>query len=251
MSIVCDLEMWNFMGASVRGPGHKQDGRPNQDALLSRQGRRYSLAVVCDGLGSRPHSADGSHAACRAVADAVRSWDKSPDATPELLLRLIHALWNIRVHTLGRNECATTCLFAVVMNDGRILLAQLGDGLVILKTEAGLTTLEPSEERFGNTTTGLGIANDLRDWRFHLAPRVLGQTTIFLATDGVTDDILPEKRQSFLDFLVTNYGSLPPHTRTRAIARTLHEWPTARHSDDKTVAVLWNTNNSNMMETTT
>lgn len=232
--------MWSAMGASVRGPEHRKDGRPNQDAWLSRLARGTALAVVCDGLGSRPHSAVGSRAACRAVADAVRHWAAGPDAPPELLLRLIHALWNMRVHKTGRDQSATTCLFAVVTNDGRLLLAQLGDGLVMLQTPSGTTTLEPPTDRFGNATTGLGIAADVREWRFHLEPNFAGTATILLATDGVADDLVPEKRAEFLNFLVTQYGPRPAAARTRAIAKELRDWPTPRHRDDKTVAVLWN-----------
>ena len=232
--------MWSAMGASVRGPEHRKDRRPNQDAWLRRLTRGSALAVVCDGLGSRPHSAIGSRAACRAVADAVQHWSAAQDAPPELLLRLIHALWNVRVHEVGREESATTCLFAVVTKDRRLLLAQLGDGLVMLNTLGGTTTLEPPTDRFGNTTTGLGIAADLREWRFHLEPNFTGTANILLATDGVADDLVLGKRAEFLNFLVTQYGPRSAAARTLAIAKELRDWPTPRHRDDKTVAVLWN-----------
>jgi len=207
---------------------------------LRRLTRDTTLAVVCDGLGSRAHSAIGSRAACRAVANAVRHWAAEPDAPPELLLRLVHGLWNLSVHRTGRDESATTCLLAVATKDERLLIAQLGDGLVMLQTPSGTTTLEPPAERFGNATTGLGIASDLREWRFHLEPRFPETASILLATDGVADDLVPEKRSEFLNFLVTEYGSRPAAARTRAIAKALRDWPTPRHRDDKTVAVLWN-----------
>jgi serine/threonine protein phosphatase PrpC len=232
--------MWSAMGASVRGPEHRRDGRPNQDAWLGRLTREAAIAVVCDGLGSRPHSAVGSRAACRAVATAARQWAACPDSPPHLLLRLVHALWNLRVHQTGRDESATTCLFAVATKDGRLLLAQLGDGLVMLQTPKGTTTLEPPAERFGNATTGLGIASDVREWRFHHEPNFAGTAAILLATDGVADDLVPERRSEFVNFLVTEYGSRPAAARTRAIAKELRDWPTPRHRDDKTVAVLWN-----------
>lgn len=227
------------MGASVQGPEHRRTGHPNQDAWMSRVTQGVTLAVVCDGLGSRPHSATGSRAACVAVADAVRHWAAQPNVPPEMLLRLVHALWNVRVHATGRDACATTCLFAVVTKDGRLLLAQLGDGLVMLKTSQGITTLEPPSDRFGNTTTGLGIATDVREWRFHYEPLFTGAASIMLATDGVADDLLLEKRSEFMTFLINQYGGLPAQQRTRAIAKQLRAWPTPRHLDDKTVAVLW------------
>ena len=232
--------MWNVMGASVRGPEHRREGLANQDAWLVRRTRETTLAVVCDGLGSRSQSAAGSRAACRAVADSVRHWSASPGAPPDLLLRAVHALWNIRVHAAGRDESATTCLFAVITADRRLLLAQLGDGLVLLSKAGSMTTLEPSAERFGNVTTGLGIASDLREWRIHLEPRLHEDTAVLLATDGVADDLLLERRASFLEFLVARFGALPSGSRGRALARELRSWPTPRHWDDKTLVVIWN-----------
>jgi serine/threonine protein phosphatase PrpC len=145
----------------------------------------------------------------------------------------------VRVHKTGRDESATTCLFAVVTKDGRLLLAQLGDGLVILNTPKGTTTLEPPAERFGNATTGLGIASDVREWRLHHERNFTGAATILLATDGVADDLVPEKRAEFVNFLVSEYGPRPAASRARAIAKELRAWPTPRHRDDKTLAVLW------------
>jgi hypothetical protein len=232
--------MWNTMGASVRGPEHRRQGLPNQDAWMSRLTQDSTLTVVCDGLGSRPHSAVGSRAACFAVADAVRHWAAQPKVPPDMLFRLVHALWNMRVHSNGRDACATTCLFAVGTKDRRLLLAQLGDGLVMLKTPQGTTTLEAPSDRFGNATTGLGIAADVREWRFHFEPHFTGAASILLATDGVADDLLPEKRADFLTFLINQYSEQPSLQRSRAIAKELRAWPTPRHLDDKTVAVLWN-----------
>jgi hypothetical protein len=232
--------MWSVMGATVRGPQHRKEKKPNQDAWLGRLARDSVMAVVCDGMGSRKHSATGSRAACRAVADAVRHWGSIPEAPPELLLRLIHALWNVRVHQTGRDECATTCLFAAITKHERLVLAQLGDGLVMLKTPHGIIALESPNDRFGNTTTGLGVAKDIREWRVHVEPKITGEAVIMLATDGVADDLLPEKRDGFIHFLVERYGRLPAAGRSRAIAKSLREWPTPRHLDDKTVAVLWN-----------
>jgi hypothetical protein len=229
------------MGASVRGPAHARQGQPNQDAWLCRIGRRASLAVVCDGLGSREHAAFGSRAACRAVGDAARQWLAIRGAPVEHLLRLVHALWNMRVHALGRDTCATTCLFALADCDTRIVLAQLGDGLAMLKTSHGEAILE-ANERFSNTTTGLGIANDLRAWRVHVATEVTAPASILLTTDGIADDLVADRRFAFVDHLIDRYGALPTASRSRALAASLRAWPAPLHADDKTVAALWKYN---------
>lgn len=233
--------MWQMMGSSVRGPAHRRAGQPNQDAWLSRQNRAFALAVIADGLGSRPHAAAGSRAACRAVAEAARAWSAAPGAPPDLLLRLIHALWNIRVHALGAGESSTTCAFALAVRDGPLLLAQLGDGLVLARCGGDVILLEPPAERFGNTTTGLGIATDLREWRYHLAPRPPGPAAILLATDGIADDLLPDRRLDLLDALIDRHGSRPRGECSRLIGSMLRAWPTPGHRDDKTLAILWRT----------
>lgn len=233
--------MWQTMGASVCGPAHRHAGQQNQDAWLCRQTRAFALAVIADGLGSRPHAAAGARAACRAVAQAARAWAAAPGAPPELLLRLLHALWNLHVHARGASDSATTCAFALALHAGPLLLAQLGDGLVLARTGREVILLEPPAERFGNTTTGLGIATDLREWRLHLAPRPGGPAAILLATDGIADDLLPERRLAFLDALVERYGSRPRAGRSRLIGSMLRGWPTPGHRDDKTLAILWQT----------
>ena len=233
--------MWETMGASVRGPAHRRARQPNQDAWLIRRTRTYVLCVICDGLGSRPHAAAGARAACRSVAEAARVWSATPDAPPELLLRLIHAVWNLRVHPLGASDSATTCAFAVAVSDGPLLLAQPGDGLVLARQGDQTILLEPPSERFGNTTTGLGVASDLREWRYRISKSTPEQAAILLATDGVADDLLPERRTGFLDALISHYGNRPPDERSRLMSGTLRGWPTSGHRDDKTLAVMWRT----------
>lgn len=235
-----DRQHWALMGASVRGRAHLQARLPNQDAWHGRLLRSHGLVVVCDGLGSRAHSDRGAQSACIAVAVALQNWQRTPEADPQLLLRLIHALWNIRVGAHGRDACATTCLFAAVLGDGRIMLAQLGDGLVAIRSDAGFVALPDQRKSFGNITTGLGVATDLRDWRLQVLPAVQGNVAILLATDGVADDLVPEQSGAFLDHLVGQYGAMPQAARSRALAATLRAWPTPLSNDDKTLAVLWN-----------
>ena len=234
------MREWRYFGASVRGPAHAQDGQQNQDAWLGRANRNVTLVAVCDGMGSRAHADFGARAACLAVADAARCWAQAEGAPPELLLRAVHALWNIRVHSVGREECATTCLFAVASPDGRLVLAQLGDGLVaMLKTSGEFVTLEPSGDRFSNQTTGLGVATSLADWRLYAEPMLEPRTTILLATDGISEDLKPTRRSEFVAHLRNDLGSMPAAMRWRRLTRELRNWPVPHHRDDKTLALLW------------
>ena len=231
---------WHLFGASVRGPGHIRSGLPNQDAWLGRASRASALVVVCDGLGSRSHAAAGARAGCRAVADAVRFFEAVPDAPPDLLQRMIHALWNLRVSPLGREHCATTCLFAVALADGRLLIAQLGDGIVVLqRVSGGHLTLQASRERFANETTALGVATSLAAWQVHVEAPAAPGSAVLLATDGISEDLDDARLAALVDHLRAEYGPLPPAVRWRRLTRALHAWPTPRHGDDKTLALLW------------
>lgn len=224
----------------MRGREHTRGGVPNQDAWLGRGRRDGGLVVVCDGMGSRSRADVGARAACLAVADAARSWAGVPEAPPDLLLRAVHALWNIRVHAAGRAECATTCLFAVASTDGRLVLAQLGDGLAAVRRPGGeLVTLEPPDDRFTNQTTALGVASSLAEWRVHEEARAEPGTSVLLATDGVADDLQPARRGAFIAYLRDELGRLPPVARGRRLVRELRNWPVPNHRDDKTLALLW------------
>lgn len=234
--------MWEVMGASVRGPHNRCSGKPNQDAWLGRARAASAIAVVCDGLGSRAASDHGARAACQAVAHAVRIWSSTPGAPEELLLRLVHAMWNIRVYQKGRQASATTCQFAVVTPDQRLILAQLGDGVIVLRSESDQIVLESNDRDFSNMTTGLGVSSDIRDWRIRSLPLTAG-TIVMLATDGIADDLEPGKRFQFLDYLMAEFTCLPVAARSRALAKALNAWPTPHHRDDKTIAVLWLTPN--------
>ena len=62
---------------SVIGPGHIINGQPNQDSTLVKRVPSGWLAVVCDGMGSKPHSDVGSRLACLAAFDVIKAVDFS------------------------------------------------------------------------------------------------------------------------------------------------------------------------------
>jgi len=232
---------WQLFGTSVRGPSHLRDGIPNQDSWVGKSCASATIIVVCDGMGSRPLSQVGSRQACFAVADAIRLWTGGRDAPVEMLLRLIHDLWAIRVHEHGKEACATTCMFAAATRDGRVIVAQLGDGLALLKKPNGeIHALQPNKaDGFTNETNALGLANSLRDWRWHMETNVPSGTCCLLATDGIAEDLVAEKVPAFVDFVRQEYGPLDAACRWRKLTKDLRQWPVPSHADDKTLALMW------------
>ncbi|MDD9980581.1 MAG: protein phosphatase 2C domain-containing protein [Gammaproteobacteria bacterium] len=226
-------------GASVRGPLHQREARANEDAWLHAKGTYGVMAVVCDGLGSRPNARVGSQAACLAVKEAVLRWSQSQGAPLRYLSNLIEVLWRLRIHPLEPSSAATTCLLVLASRSGAWVLGGVGDGLVLARTGRELCTVMGSRRAgFSNETTGLGISQGSRAWTLvQLAP-TREDRMVVLATDGVSDDLIPEKLDGFCDWLVSSFGDLTPSRRWRRLAAELQAWPTPGHLDDKTLAVV-------------
>ena len=116
-----DREKVSYFGASVRGPAHRAESKPNEDCWLGATGRFGSLIVVSDGLGSKPQARRGAQSACIATLRAVRSWFAEDAGPVERIPARIEALWLDAVAPYTGADCASTCLVAAALRDGRTL----------------------------------------------------------------------------------------------------------------------------------
>lgn len=226
-----------IFGASVRGPSHRVDGLPNQDAWAKAQVGEYLVAVVSDGMGSKPKADIGSRGACKAVVDAIRVWNRTVAAELDLLIALIHVMWRARISPTQPQDCACTCLLAAAHQNGGGFAAQLGDGAILLRGSSGVELVAPERKTgFTNETQALGVTAKVSAWR----TRHFGRETcsVVLCTDGVAEDLLPSSYAAFTDWLVSDIGRLPAGARWGQLRRELGVWPTPGHTDDKTVAVM-------------
>jgi serine/threonine protein phosphatase PrpC len=226
-------------GASVVGPRHSREGSANEDAWLRVNGKLGSLIVVCDGLGSRSQARLGARTACFAVRDAVREWSQTEGAPVAYLCHLIEVLWRIKLYPCKAQDAATTCLMALARPNGEWIIGGIGDGLVLVRTgneePIPYLGLEDRGDDFGNETKALGISR--KAWNLKvLAPTNAERLTI-LATDGVADDLDPQKINEFCKW-ITDFCGLPALPRWRRLVSDLRNWPTPKHQDDKTIALL-------------
>jgi serine/threonine protein phosphatase PrpC len=228
-------------GVSETGPAHRADGLPNQDKWLHAKGRYGRLIVVCDGLGSRSHSGTGSKHACLAARDAVRYWSANPHNTHDRLGPLIHALWRARIAPHPPEDCATTCLLALRQPTGAWLIGGIGDGLAATRGVEGELAyiVGGARDGFLNETAALGMAKSNASWRFVVYPENPNSRTAIIATDGISDDLVPERTDAFVAWLIAEHGDLLPGQRTARLRSLLRNWPSKKHSDDKTLAVMW------------
>jgi serine/threonine protein phosphatase PrpC len=229
-----------YFGASVRGPLHQREGRPKEDAWEGMCGSFGTAIVVSDGMGSKPNARIGARMACRAVKDALRYWGKVKLALPVILLRLVHLLWGLQVLPASEEDSAATCLFAVVLSSGELLVAKLGDGIAAIREPDGkVIVLGDERTGFCNQTTALGVSRSTQEWSIITRPSFPPGTAVLLATDGIADDLIGDRVGDFINFLTEEFASLEPSVRWRTLSHELRNWSTPKHLDDKTLAILW------------
>ena len=92
---------------------------------------------------------------------------------------------------------------------------------------------------FINETVGLGLSASAKDWRLEAFPEAADDTLAIVATDGVSDDLIPERTPPFSTWLVATIQSLSPRQRAKRVRTMLRDWPSAKHSDDKSIGIVW------------
>lgn len=228
-------------GASVRGPLHQKEGRPNEDAWLRIQKNFGTLAVVCDGMGSRSKARFGAKMACKSLQEAVQIWSQGKNPPLSYLAHLVEVLWRIHISPESPEDCSTTCLFALYQLDGRCILGGIGDGLVAYRSGEGAVQIILGNRKngFSNETTALGVSKGSRFWTMETLETTPQERIILLATDGISDDLVFEKLEEFITWVISEYLDLAPYQRWQKLCSELRQWPTPKHLDDKTLAVIW------------
>lgn len=233
-------KLWDSWGASVIGPLHVKTGIPNQDSWIVRRYKWGNVAVVSDGLGSKPHSDHGSRAACFAVIEAAKSYQNNPNARIIDILRLIHANWLVKIAPFSPCDCSATCLFSIHIK-GTITLGRLGDGMIAAfgETENNCLILSDNkQDSFSNYTNSLQQEFKADLWETAIIDSSECKAVV-LCTDGISDDLMPDKQMNFAQELYYTYSNLNSEERNKDIKRWLNEWPVPGHSDDKTIACLF------------
>ncbi len=223
--------------ASVRGPGHRRDGLPNQDAVLIRQDRCGWLVVVSDGMGSRPRAAEGARSVCQAARQAVA--EQTFGVTDQDLIQTIYRHWLARLERqrIMPVDAVATCLLAWGQPGGRYRLLQLGDGLILGDPAPAQGLVKRDREGFCNETTGLGISRRLEDWACARGRLERPGDALALMTDGISDDL--ETLEGFVPALVRQLRSRGARSARASMIRELEAWPTPHHQDDKTIALIY------------
>jgi hypothetical protein len=197
---------------------------------------------ISDGIGSKPSAALGARAACAAAIRAARSWAAAPAVGPDWVCRLLEAQWRFAVAPKEPQNCAATCHLLAAHNEAGLVYVGLGDGMAFFQSgNQAVHCLSPTRHTdFVNESLGLGINHRIDDWTQVRIPLPEGPWIAALVTDGIADDLRPDKLGAFLKWLRDDIARKPRAIRGTALRQALHQWPTPGHLDDKTVAVLLN-----------
>lgn len=239
------MQRWLSFGASEIGPAHIKTGKPNQDSWASFHHADCDVLVVSDGMGSKDFSEFGSAMACRAVDHAVcsalinrKALDLSDSTQASEFLDDVRDTWIEGIAPLTSSNASATCLFGLRTGDGALWLGMLGDGMAAAILSDGSVKLlkESKEEGFSNITKSLSGKTQATDWMTMSVPEKRCKA-ILLCTDGVADDLVDE--EGFARGIVDNLCKLPVISAASDAANMLIDWPTPKHSDDKTMACLF------------
>lgn len=221
-------------GSSVPGPAHIQDGTPNQDALCISGYKGGWTIAVADGLGSRPLSHLGSRKAVQLFRHLARQQAVMlPDGLGLALRREWLAYFG---DSFSRYE--TTCLWAWVDVDGRGVAGQVGDGLVLVRSNGAFRVMTAPRKGFGNQTDTLAQADSetVLSAEFELMCPGDG---VLLMTDGISDDLVPEQLESFFQAIYLRQRRSSKRQMRQWLTRELSGWSTPFHGDDKTLAGIF------------
>jgi hypothetical protein len=199
---------WRVLGGSVAGFLHVEHGLGCDDAHGWRVEAERMVLAVADGAGSRTGtSAIGAHVAVASVLDGAGE-------ACALEQRFARALAAVEAEAarleLEPSRLATT-LCVAVLEPGRASVGQIGDGIAVIETEAGIEAVARAERfEYANETVFLTSRDALAHLSAHETEAEL--LAVALSTDGL--------RYKILDDLATGRPYEPFFAQSWAYART-------------------------------
>jgi serine/threonine protein phosphatase PrpC len=207
--------------AIVKGPNKKL----LQDAFGVINKNAFTLLIVADGLGSAEHSDFGARKAVISVEKAINSWRSLKKKNLKVLIQLIHFNWNLLLgdSELEKTDCSTTCLFAYIDKiEKKIILAQLGDGVVLFQNKSEIAFLKSSDEY--NYTKSLGSSKSYNDWNIKQLDLDLNEFNLLICTDGISEDLVENKEFEFTENLIKALEKVKYSKRNKYLKELLENW---------------------------
>lgn len=221
-------------GASCIGKSHVACSIPNQDSFHIKQVKYGTVMSVCDGVGSNKFAHYGSRAACNAVYKVFKLHYKKKFEKKDIGTK-IEYYYKKQLKRKHRKEAATTCLFAYVYNNSEVIIGQAGDGLILIKLNGKFIVFQNKLDEFMNEVYPITYNHKYLNWKIkHLKfdYNEDKELKILLSTDGISEDILPHKREEFMDYFMNLSMS---DDKKHCLQDELDNWSVPGSVDDKTV----------------
>lgn len=253
------MATWAAATGSVRGAHHEHSGAPNEDHARTQTGDAATIVTVADGHGAPQYTRAerGSRLATRVAVEVLSEVPPQPTtADLERLPRTLVERWRTLVDDdlaadppapgeAGRHGSSTlygTTLLAGVDLAAGLLLAQLGDGDILLGRCDGPATRRPIpavEYAFSSATDSL-VQDDAAD---HVRLALVtaddfDPEVVLLATDGL--DAARRGRDWHAGVMAETCQRLRG-TATDELGAAVQEWcrePARAGGDDTTMALL-------------
>ena len=226
----------SIIQASIRGD--KEESIPNQDYIDLFENEDVLIATVSDGLGSSKKSLDGAKIACKIVIQELQSFQTFSNL--QLLNELIIMCWEKEIKRLSDSlsDYRTTNSFvAVFKKSQKIIVGQLGDGLVSLRIDGLFRYLQSATKDFSNETECLGSG---RNDNFNIALYEFGHSFDFLiTTDGIGDELEIEKNETLHDYLKNKFKDIDPSIRNDILKQEIEDFVNEKNNDDKSLIFIW------------
>lgn len=218
----------------------------NQDAFLIGGDETKELAyiIVADGLGSCVNSAQGA----KRVTNIIEKWllEKLPkyafisDNVANILAKRLVEEWNAS-YEFDEIFTYDTTVHMAVLYKSSLLVGGIGDGMALVSYD-DLVCKEQIEDKelFGNVTNSMCSMNvkELLDFEVIPTTEFNNQAVLILSTDGIADDLIPEKKLTLPAYFFEVLSKHGIETMQAELKEWIEGWETENHSDDKTICYL-------------
>lgn len=227
---------------SVIGERHFNEGSEKQDAtgFLTADGL-FGIAVA-DGLGSCKNSALGSEAIIEVlfqwISDELTKFEHIDGEIRYIIRNRLINRWRDQFKDEYK-DYDTTLHFAIFYKT-YLLAGGIGDGMILLKNGDVFRDLSDADQQFGNQTFSLGSdgAKDLFQVHIFDLKDADADVTVALATDGISDDIKPDGKEKFMNYVEKSIAETDISTLANVLSKWIVNWKTAGNQDDKSLAIM-------------
>lgn len=225
-----------WLTCSKRGSNHAKSGLPNQDCCLYGKVGTVSYMALADGVSSASGALEGALAAVQTVTRLSEEIDKDIIDIQNIpvIKKYIVQKWK-RNFSEAWDTYATTLNLAV-RRENRVLVGQIGDGIIIPDSNPDHIMAEEEKDFYTTETYALGECVLARTFRFEIIEEN-GHQGILMASDGVAKEIRRGAEVGLRDYI---------HDLSQKdlviIKEELGNWFDSldkKNGDDKTIA-FWN-----------